>query len=159
MRICSAEGCAEPEGGVMLGYALPCCYCCVHVVVISYCTVNTVACMYMGMNSMSRFHSIWVHMQWQMQNHMSIVASMQLHGSYLKSPVSWLALCTCMYVCVKVQLDLHRGSYSLAHMSGYFPPGWLYNAPVLIYVHIRADNNGITTLGFGLQCVSLVCWV
>ena len=34
--------------GVMrvLGYALPCCYCCVHIVAVSRCTVAPVACMH-----------------------------------------------------------------------------------------------------------------
>ena len=159
MHIYSTEGCTEPEGGVILGYAVPCCYCWVHVVVVSHCTVDTVACMYMGVNSMSRVHSIWVHMQWRMRKHTSIVKAMHLRGSYVMSPESWLACCTCMYVCVKVQLDLHRVSCSSAQMSGYFPPGWLYNAPVLIYVHIGADINQITTLGYGLKCGSSVHWV
>ena len=47
----------------VLGYALPCCYCPVHVIVVSGCTVDTVAYMYMVVNSMSRVHGIWVHMQ------------------------------------------------------------------------------------------------
>ena len=58
MRICSAKGCAEPEGGVMLGYALHCCYCSVHVVVVSRCTVDTVECMYRVVNSTYRVHDI-----------------------------------------------------------------------------------------------------
>ena len=136
---------------LMLGYALPCCYCCMHVIVVSCCTVDTVACMYMGVNSTSRVHGIWVHIRWRMRKHTSIVAAMHLRGSYLKFPVSWLARCTCMYVCVKVQLDLHRASHSSAHMSGYFPPGWLYDIPVLIYVHVWEYDNGITTLGLWFE--------
>ena len=151
MHICSAEGCAEPEGGVILGYALHCCYCSVHVVVISRCIVDTVACMYRVVNSTSRVHNIWVHMQWRMQKHTSIVKAMHLQGSYLKSPVSWLTRCTCMYVCVKVQLYVHRKSWSSAQMSGYFSPGWLYDVPVLIYVHIQGNNNRITTLGLQFE--------
>ena len=62
MRICSAEGCAEPEGGVMLGYALHYCYNSMHVVVVSRCIVDTVECMYRVVNSTYRVHDIWVHM-------------------------------------------------------------------------------------------------
>ena len=130
---------ADKNTCLVLGYALPCCYCSVHVVDISRCIVDTVACVYRVVNSTSRVHDIWVHMQWRMQKHTSIVKAMHLRGSCLKSPVSWLARCTCMYVCVKVQLDVHRASCSSAQTSGYFPPGWLYNAPELIYVHIGAD--------------------
>ena len=142
----------------LLGYALSCCYCCMHMVVISHCTVDTVACMYMGVNSTSRVHGIWVHMWWHMWGHMSIVAFMQLRGSYLKSPVSWITCCTWMYVCVKVQLDIHRALCSLALMSGYFPPGWLYDIPVMIYVHVWAYDNRITTLGswFEVQKLGLL---
>ena len=47
----------------MLGYALHCCYCSVHVVVVSHCIVDTVECMYRVVNSTYRVHDIWVHMR------------------------------------------------------------------------------------------------
>ena len=47
----------------LLGSALPCCYCCMHAIVISRCTVDTVVSMYMGVNYTSRVHNISVHMQ------------------------------------------------------------------------------------------------
>ena len=98
------------------------------------------------MNSVRRVHDIWVHMRWRMQKQTSIVRMMHWQGSYVKSLESWLAHCTCMYLCVKVQSDIHRALCSSAQMSGYFPLGWLYNAPELIYVHIGADVYSITTL-------------
>ena len=47
----------------VLGYVLHCCYCSVHVVVVSRCIVDTVECMYRVVNSTYRVHDIWVHMR------------------------------------------------------------------------------------------------
>ena len=111
------------------------------------------------MNSTYRVHNISVHMRWCMQEYMCIDVFMHLCRSYVKSPVSWLANCTCMYVRVKVQLDVHRALCSSALMSGYFPPGWLYDVPALIYVHIRWYDSVLTTLGYGVKCRSSGYWV
>ena len=39
-----AQGCSAMF--CLLGYALHCCYCCMHVIAVMHCTVNTVAYMY-----------------------------------------------------------------------------------------------------------------
>ena len=72
----------------MLGYALHCCYCSVHVVVISRCIVDTVVRLYRVVNSTSRVHDVWVHMRQRMQKQTSIVKAMHLWGSYMKLLVS-----------------------------------------------------------------------
>ena len=99
--------------------ALHCQYYCVHVTYV---------------NSTNRVHNTFVHMRWHMCKCMSIVLFMHWHHTYPKYPVSWLDLCTYVYVCMKVYMDIHRAKYSSSTMGGYFLLGWLYDTPVLFYV-------------------------
>ena len=99
------------------------------------------------MNLTNRVRSIYVHMRWDMHNHMFIVLFMHWCNSYLKFSVSWLDRCTYVHICIKVHTDIHWAEYTSSPMSGHFLLSWLYNAPVLFHVHIRGSNNILTALG------------
>ena len=152
MRICSAEGCAEPKGGAMLGYAVPCCYCCMHVVTVSHWTVETVACIYRAWTLCTEFTThkfIWGDICKSICPLMCLCSYMVHMWSLLRADLP--AAPVCLYVCMKVQPDVHRALCSSALMSGYFPPGWLYDIPALIYVHTWGYNSNITTLGLWFE--------
>ena len=151
MRTCSTEGCAEPKGGVMLGYVLPCCYCCVYVAASMHCLINTIACMYWAWTQHTElmiYQFIWGDICASICPLWFLYIGIVHVWSILWAHLSDAPLSMCAWRCMRIFTD-HCAVQILQVDTSHWAD-W-ENAPALIYVHTMRGNNAVNTLGLWVE--------
>ena len=88
--------------------------------------------------------------------HWCVYAMMSFIHEVSCEVTSPIHLCVC--VNMNLNANIHRALYSSSPANGNFPRGWLYDAPALLFVHIRGSNYVITTLDLWFE-VQKLCWL